>query len=338
MSFSPWRCLQHGGLTLVVLTLLSGACASQQPEAQLIRALKSTLGTSFAYEFALQADQEALPGLGPEREQARLLFQGLNITGHRSDERHSFAVRALGIDAFELRTLDEDTLYLRFGFDELARMLGEGDSSAQIVPLLRQRGLSDEAIAAVAAAFRGEWVGVEGHVKAAELRAVLGSEGDAEPARSADSESWREALGGDVEGFVERYVVVNAVSGSDDERVFEVGLRARDLFRAVAGVDPTSQVQDIEAGLEGLPELAPGTVTARDGVVTNVVVDLAEAPAPAEQVNGTGSLRLDVSQHGKVGDVEPPPGVVVVTDEQFLEALAAVSGLVEDLTPPAPAR
>ncbi|MDP8961038.1 MAG: hypothetical protein M3N32_05400 [Actinomycetota bacterium] len=338
MSFSRWRRLQHGGLALVVLTLLSGACASQQPEAQLTRVLKSTLRTSFAYEFALQADQEVLPGLGPERDQARLLFQGLNITGHRTDERHSFTVSVLGIDAFESRTLDEDTLYLRFGLDELARMLGEGDSSAQIVPLLRQRGLSDEAVAAVAAAFRGEWVGVEGRVEAAELRAVLGSEGDAEPARSAGRESLREALGGDVEGFVERYVVVNGVSGSDDERVFEVGLRVRDLVQALAGADATRQVQDIEAGLEGLPELAPGTVTARDGVVTSVVVDLAEAaPASAEQ-NGTGSLRLDVSQHGKVGEIEPPPGVVVITDEQFLEALAAVSGLVEDLTPPAPVR
>ncbi|MDQ3931576.1 MAG: hypothetical protein M3252_01880, partial [Actinomycetota bacterium] len=177
--------------------------------------------------------------------------------------------------------------------------------------------------------------GVEGRVEAAELRAVLGSEGDAEPSRPEGGESLREALGGDVDGFVERYVVVNSVSGSDDNRTFEVGLRVRDLVRAVAGVNPTSQVQDIEAGLEGLPELAPGTVTASDGVVTNVVIDLAEAGGAAgEQVNGTGSLRLGVSQHGKVGEIEPLPEVVTITDEQFLEALAAVSGLVEELAPP----
>lgn len=338
MPLSPSQRLQRGGLALVLLTVLSGACASDEPQAQLARALKSTLRSPFAYEFALQADQEALSRLGPEGEQARLFFQGLNISGQRARQRDSLALSVLGIDAFELRSVDADTRYLRFGLDQLAAMLGEGDSTAQIVPLLAERGLSNEAIAAVAAAFRGEWLGVEGRLEAAELRAVLSSEVGTEPPRPERSdESLRDALGGDVDGFVERFVVVNNVSGSDDERRFDVSLRVRELVRAVARVDPTSQVQDIEAGLRALPELSPGMVTARDGVVTNVLVDFAEAArAAGEQVSGTTTARLDVSQHGKVGDIEPPPGAVTITDEHFLEALAGVSGLVEDLAPPTP--
>ncbi|MDQ4130080.1 MAG: hypothetical protein M3133_03675, partial [Actinomycetota bacterium] len=317
--------------------VLAGACAANDPRSQLERALESTQRTSYAYEFVLQADKDTLSSLGPLADQARLFLQGLNVSGHRTPERNSVAVRVLGIDAFELRSIDEDTLYLRFGFDELSRMLGEGDSSDQMARLLRQRGLSDEAIAAVGAAFRGEWLGVEGGVEASELGAVLASE-VAEPTRPQGSGSLREALGGDAEGFVERYVIVNDVSGSDDERVFGVSFRVRDLVMAVASVDPASQERDRPMDPEALPELAPGTVTVRDGVITNVVADLAEtARTSGETGNATTTARLEISQHGEVGDIEAPPATVTITDEQFLEALAAVSGLVEDLVPPMPA-
>ncbi|MFN2557161.1 MAG: hypothetical protein ABR592_09880 [Nitriliruptorales bacterium] len=339
MQLSVRQRLQRGGLALVVLVVvavLAGACSANDPQAQLSKALDRSLRTSFAYDFALQADQDALSGLAPANEQARLFLQGLNVRGHRTNGRNSFVVRALGIDAIELRSVDEDTLYLRFGFDELSRMLGEDDSSGQMIRLLRERGLADEATAAAGAAFRGEWLGVEGGVEAAEVRAVLSTE-EAEPPRPEGRESLREALGGDADGFVERYVVVDGVSGNEDERVFAISLRVRDLLMAVASADPTSQVQESQRDPEALPELAPGTVTVRDGLVTNVFVDLAEATRSAgEAENGSTAARLEMSQHGEVADIEPPPAAVMVTKEQFLEALGAVSGLVEDLVPPIP--
>lgn len=336
MTLSPSRCLRRGGLALVVATVLSSSCASDSPQAQLAGALKSTLRTSFAYEFAVQADREALAALGPEGAEAGLFLQGLEISGRRAGDGDALTVRVAGVDVFELRSIDEDTFYLRFGFDDLAAAVGWGDPSARIIPLVRERGVSDEAIEAVSAAFRGRWVGIEGKVEAAELRAILSGEAGAE-SPVEQSESVREALGGDVDGFVERCVVVNDVSGGDDERIFDVRIRVRDLVRAVTSVEVTSQVHDLEAVLHALPELAPGTITTREGAVTSLLADLARAPhATGEHVNGSVTVRLDLSQHGEVEDIEPPREVVTITDEQFLEALRATSGLVEDLAPPAP--
>lgn len=305
--------------------VLSACGGGGTPQSQLEEAAASTADTSFAYEFTVNADEQALQALGPDGAQASGFLQSFLISGVRSGEAMELRVGLLGFDVLEVRQLAEDEIYLRVGIQDLAGLAGAqpGDLAAAVVPSLEQAGLSPEVIAAVGAALNGQWVGVQGEVDQEAIQDALGVAPTVDP--SEQQERAVEALGGDIQGFVEQYVEVVDVQEEDARRVFDVNIRLRELFRSLAAIDPSGQVEDLEADLAQLPEQVGGTVATADGLIELITIDVAEAIREAGgQVEGAVELRLELSEHGAVEEITAPDDVTTITGEQLSEALAAL--------------
>lgn len=333
---------------LLAVALLAAACASEDPQTRLENAFERTFDSSFAYELTIEADQEALQQLPGGGAQVGTMLQGLAVSGRRAGDAVELRLGFGGFNLFELRSLPDDQLFVRLALDQLGAFLGgQGglDPDATIVPPLEQAGVPSEVIDAVRAAFDGRWVGIEGQLDPQQLQDALGGVTPS-PAASADEEAVREALCEDLRGFAECYITVQEVTSQDGQDVFQVQLALREVVRAVSEAAPAAgeQVEDLESDLATLPDQVPATVTVRDGRVTQLAVDIAEAMrSGGSDTAGTIEIRLDLTEHGEVEDITVPEDAVTITGDQLAEAMVALSqvstlpGAVPDPDPTAPA-
>lgn len=324
---------------LVLLALVAAACSESDPQQRLEDAFGRTFDDSFAYQLTVEADEEALRGLGADSAQAGAVLQGLAVGGRRDGDALELRVGFGGFDLLQLRSLGDEELYLKMALDQLGAFLGGGrgfDPDTTVVPPLQQAGVSEEVIAAVRAAFNGQWVGIQGPIDSERLQEELGATPTATP--TGQDEAVREALCEDLEGFAECYLQVQEVTEEDGRTVFEVRLELRELARALAEAAPTGeQVEDLDADLADLPEQVPATVIVQDGVVTRLTLDVAEAMrSGGSETQGSIEVRVDLSEHGEVEPIEAPDGAVSITGDQLADAMASLSELMSIAGRPGP--
>lgn len=317
---------------LAVLTVISVSCSQPDPQTRLENAFADTFDGSFAYELTVRADQEALEGLGGQGAQAGTFLQGLAVTGRRDGDAFELRLGFGGFDLLQLRSLNDEELYLKMALDQLGAFLGGGqgfDPDTTIVPPLQQAGVAEDVVEAVRAAFNGRWVGIQGQIDSDALQDAFGGATPSEPTNE-DEEAVREALCEDLEGFAECYLVVQEVDEEDRREVFQVRLALRELVRALAEAAPTGdQVEDLGSDVAGLPEQVPATVIVEDGVVTRLSLDVAEAMrSGGSDAQGSIELRLDLSEHGDVEAIEAPDDAVTITGDELADAIAAMANLM----------
>ncbi len=305
--------LRRGAIAAVAVVTMA-ACSSPSPEEQLAEALSNTAAAPFTYAVRVDADETALGALPPELARLGGFLNGLRLDGTRGGEGIELTVSVAGLPVLEVRTLADGELYLRSRLTQLAALGGgQADPERELVPRLRERGLSDDAIAAVRAAYLGEWVGVRGEV-------------GGEPASPSPAASPCEGAS----GFVSCYLEVEEVRDEDGGRVFDVQLLARALGQRAAGAAPTAAAQvELDEALASIPQRVPGRIAVREGVVTSVTADL----AAGLQREGTLQVTVELGEHGEVEPVAAPSEAVVVSDQEFREALAAITA---GLDPPSP--
>lgn len=317
---------------LVLLALVATACSEPDPQARLEDAFGRTFDDSFAYQLTVEADEEALQGLGANSAQAAAVLQSLAVAGRRAGDALELRVGFGGFDLLQVRSLQEEELYLKMALDQLGAFLGGGqglDPDATVVPPLQQAGVSQEVIEAVRAAFNGQWVGIQGAIDSQQLQDQLGA--TPTETSTAQDEAVREALCEDLEGFAECYLAVQDVTEEDGRTMFEVRLELRELARALAEAAPTGdQVEDLDADLADLPEQVPATVIVEDGVVTRLTLDVAEAMrSGGTETQGSIDVRLELSEHGEVDAIEAPDGAVNITGGQLADAMASLTELMD---------
>lgn len=312
---------------LVALALLLAGCADPDPDEELADAVDRTLADSVAYGLTLEGDADAAVGA-----EAGSLLGGLLIEGVREEGSWSVGMSVLGFDVFELRSAGEDRRHFRLGLGEVLALMGGGevDPGEPIAEDLRARGVDEDVVEIVAAGFRGGWLTVEGPIDAADLDRALGAEvsGDA-PDRGALAE----VLGGDIRGFVDRYVSVTEVRDVGNDRVFDVEVDAQELAREVGTLAPSDPDGSDDADLGDLPDRLPGTVSVRDGLVREIVLDVG---GPVEDAAGL-EVKLELSQHGTATGLETPDETTTVPADRFLEALRELSLLFQEIDAPVPA-
>lgn len=323
---------------VAALALVAAACGGEpaDPNERLAEAFRATFEDTFSYRFIVEADREALDGLGEGAGQAAAFLSGFAVEGVVHEDSASATVQALGTNLMELRSLGEDELYLRLGVQDLLGLLGGGGFAAEdVVPALESMGVSQELQAAVLDALTGKWVGIEGGLDASRLGTIAGEDDtvDDEQARAA----FEEAFGEDLPTFFERFVTVVGEPG-DEEGVdnYQVLLQLRDVLRAASemnddlGVSEELSGADLEADLAELPETVPGEVSVKDGVVTSIAFRVADTIRESgTELTGDLDLVVDLSQHGQVEPVAAPTDATVVSSaavEELFEQLSQMAG------------
>lgn len=312
-------------LLAAVITLTAACSGDADPEDAFADAVAETFDGSYRYEITIEADRSALGGLGDDAPQATALLAGLGIEGAVTDDGSSFAVGVLGSPLLEVRTVEAGA-FLRLGIEDLLSAFGGGfDPRADLEPALAALGLEPDVQTAILAAIGGAWVGIEGGIDTTAIAELFGVTGDGDGTQT----ELPDALGGDLEGFVERYIIVSeaAAGGGDDVEEYDVEVQLRELLRdGAASGDGDGAVTD--ADLAELPETLPGTVTVQDGLIQAITVDVAAA-ARAQGAAGEGALvvRIDLSDHDAVDAIETPSAEVTITSEQLTTALERLAGL-----------
>ncbi|MDX1658698.1 MAG: hypothetical protein R3343_07755 [Nitriliruptorales bacterium] len=333
------RTLRRTSLLLVLVLALAACGDGGDPEERLADAFEDTFDGSFAYEFTVDADSEALGDLGDGAGQAAAFLGGFSVSGTVAEETASFGVTLLNQQIFELRTIGEEAFYLRLGINDLLAAFGGGafDPQDELVPAIDALGLGEDIKAAVIDAFNGTWVGVEGEFDSEELSALFGAGAD-DVDDEESRERVREVFGEDIPGFFERFVTVTEEEEEDDVHRFTVALEIRELLRAAAelneelGVDDSAAFADLEADLEDLPETVPGTVITADGLVEVISFDVAAAAREVgEDVAGAVEIRFEISDHDEVEAVVAPEEATTLTAEQFAEAVRKLTELTGGL-------
>lgn len=324
---------------LAVLALVVTACGSEpsDPNERLAEAFRETFDAPFSYRFVVEADREALDGLGQGAGQAAAFLSGFAVEGVVHDDTASARVKGLGTDLMEMRAVGEEQLYVRLGVQDLLALLGGGGFAAEdVVPALESMGVSPELRAAVLDLLTGKWVGIEGGFDPASLGALAGGEDqqvDDEEAR----EAFEDAFGEDIPTFFERFVEVVG-EPSDEEGVdnYQVLLQLREILRAASemneelGVSDDLSREDLEADLAELPATVPGEVSVTDGVVTSIAFRIAETVRDSgTELTGDLDLIVDFSQHGEVEPVAAPEDATVVSAEAVEELFAQLSQMAE---------
>lgn len=334
------RSLRRFPVLVALLGLLVAACGDGgDPSDRLASAFENSFDGEFAYELTVDADSEALAGLGEGAGQAAAFLAGFSAAGVVVDDAATFTVTVLNRPIVEIRSIGDDQLYLQAGLNDFLSAFGGGafDPQDELVPALDQLGLDEEVKAAVIEAANGGWVGVEGEVDDERLSLLLGApsgEVDDEEAR----ERFEEVFGEDVPTFVERFVVVESEETEDDVRLYEVHLQVHELLRAAAelnaelGVENQGALADLEADLADMPETVPGTVITVDDHVQRITFDLAEAARqrPAEDataVTGSVEITFTFTEHDDIDPVEAPEEVTTITGEQFTDAIERLGQL-----------
>ncbi|MBW3576800.1 MAG: hypothetical protein KY462_03490 [Actinobacteria bacterium] len=325
------------------------ACGDGDARSRLAAATQRTFGGPVTFAATVDADDAALRDLfGDQAQIAGQVLEGLRVAGRRAGDSYEVRLSVLGLDLFDLRSVAGDTTFLRLGFSSLAALAtGGGDPGERIVGLIRDRGAPEPVADAVAAVFRGDWIGVEGDIDPDRLNEVLGGPTPG-PTTPTDA-SVGAALGEDPAGFVQRYVAVHDVTDTDRARRYDIAVQLRELLAALSQLDPTRRVEDLQSDLKELPEAVPATMQTRildapwyrrllgmsgAEVLTGATFDLAAlARAGAADANGSFRVQLDLSDHGSTEPIQGPDDAVTVTSEEFLEAARLLSEVFHDAAP-----
>lgn len=327
--------MSHPRVPLTGLVLsLAVACSSApaDPAGRLASAVSETVATEFAYDLTVDAAPEALGSLDDASTGGTSeLLSSLRVAGVVEGERAaSIAVTLVGESpVVEVRSISDEAVYARLGLGDLLASTGGGEAppAERIEPLLAMLGLAPRAQEVVVAALDGEWVGVEGEIDAARLGALVGP--SASPGDAEAEEDVRRQLGGDLPGFVQRFITVTDEREQEDGRVYDVELELRELVRALGGIGGAPG-GGFEAALDGLPPTVPGTVETRAGLVTLMSFDVAGAAREAgREVDGAISIDLALSDHGAVEPVAPPDDAVTMTGEQLDDMVLRLDELGE---------
>lgn len=315
---------------LAVLALVLAACgAPSDPGDALSEAFEATFADSLVYELSLEADSGVLTELAEDQGQVAALLGGVSLGGVVDGESASVRIEGLGSTLLELRSLDEgDTLYARLGVRDLLAMAAGGDvDPAALLALSGAADLPEDVREVLTAALEGQWVAIEGGLD----RAVRdgASEADLSDQEIEAREIMAELLGGDLSGFLDRYVTVAGEDRGDAIRTIEVTFELREFLRAASELEAADAAadapSDLEAELADLPETIPGVVEIRDGLVTELRFSLAEPLREAgAEVSGALDLVLELSDHGEVDPVVAPEGAVSVDADQLGEALGTL--------------
>jgi hypothetical protein len=322
---APTRRRRLPVVVTAVLALVLAACGGDDdPSSALADAFERTFSDSLAYELTIDADDAALTGMAEDDGQVAAIVRGLALEGVMDDDAMSLTVRGLGSPLLELRSLDEgDTLFARLGIRDLLALAGGGDFDPAQLLALSGTELSAETEAVVLAGLEGRWLAIEGGFEEA---IDAGASEDTEEAEAAVEE----LLGGDLAGFLERYVTAAGEDRGDEQRTIEVEFQLREFLRAASEVDAEAagvSTDDLEADLAELPETVPGLVTLQDGLVTELRIELATPLRDSgAEVDGDLDLVLDLYDHGAVDPVVAPEDPLAVTPEQLEEAFEALSG------------
>ncbi|HEV2786816.1 MAG TPA: hypothetical protein VGV67_10535 [Solirubrobacteraceae bacterium] len=321
---------------LLIVAFAATSCERDpaDPSARLAAAAEATAADSFTWALTIDADPAALRSLG-EAAQAAAALESLEIRGARSGDGASVSVAIVGLEALELRRVDAEHLFLRVAVPDLAGLTGAEIDVDRVVTRLRRQGLSPAVVETVASALRGRWVGVVGRIDADELRRAAGGRA---PGRRPEVTS-RDALGGDLTGFIARYLTVAAPTSEDGEQVYDVALHVRELLEAVLTLDPRNRRGDLAADLRRVPRKVPATVRTAAGTVRAVSVDIAEfARRGGGDLEGSIRLALAFADHGEAPPVRAPGEASTVTAEQLLEAVRTVAATADEPSRPRASR
>jgi hypothetical protein len=303
---------------LTVLALVASACNREpaDPGEALAEAFERTFGSSVAYQVTIDADREAIDGLGDDVGRLATLIAGFSMDGVLDEDVASGRLEGLGSTLVEIRSFGEELTYARLGISDLLALAGIPDPAALVDAA--ELDVDPEVTAALQAALRGEWIAIEGPLH--------GSDDVDEDAAEA---TLRELLGGDKAAFFERYVVVDSREEVEGGEVYRVGLELRELVRSVGEANERlgeDAPADLDADLADLPERVDGTVEVRDGVVTDLRFALGDALRDAGgELTGAIDLVIELSDHGEAGPVEEPDAAATITAEQLDQGMAALS-------------
>lgn len=309
---------------VVAVGLVLAACSNPPPAEQLVTATETTFGGDVAFSLRARIDQASLEELGDRAGTLRQLLDSTEITGRRTAETLAVNVTALGVDAFRLRAFGAEELYLMVAFDVLGA-LTEVPDPAVFGPRLLDAGVDQEVVVALTTLFGGDWVGVTGDIgtglldqlpgRRASPRASGAAEGATRSAAASPGGPVRELIGGDVAGFVDRYVAVTDVEGTEAGRRFDVRVDVPALFADLsAGALPGGARPTPPPPLEG-------TILLADGQVTRMTLELAAlGDAPTGSLLGGIDLVLEITEQGEVEPATRPPDAATVSADQLVDA------------------
>jgi hypothetical protein len=264
--------------------------------------------------------------LGDEARQVAQFLNTFALAGTVRDDVTSLEVRAVTTTpVFEIRRFGEDDLFVRMGISDLLGPGLEVDLEERILPAMVDLGIPRTVRNATTALFSGEWISVQGEFDGT-LGGLLQDEVVDDP--SADPERLQQDLGGNLPGFVRRFVSVQQEIEADGQRRYAVDLQLHALLRTVGELNAEVSVGGIldlaalEAQLASLPEQVAGEVIVADGLVTSIRFDVADAARESGQdVAGTIQLRLDLTEHGEPAPLGRPDTAVVVPSDDLAAAL-----------------
>jgi len=348
--------LRTSAVAVVAAASLAGCNnAPADPAALLSASIRETLASTFDFSLTIDADREALTGLGEGAGPAALFLQGLEMSGTHADNGNSLAFSLLTIDVFETRTFEPNgDLYLRVALDDIASLSGQGlpDFEERYGAQLDELGLSEPVQVAIESLLGGGWVGITGGVDQAAVQEIFASlaptPASPMPVASDIEAGLRAAFGGDIDGFLQRFATVTERGTDQGVRTLVVALKVREVVRTFAEFATTfappgeADLSDLDADLEQLPAAVDFVVEVEQGYVREISLDIADiarqvgGDASEEAVEGSIALTLELTGHGAVDPVELPETAVTITGDQFLEALRLVAAHPEVFEQPTP--
>ena len=232
----------------------------------------------------------------------------------------------------EFRRFGDEEIFLRFGItQEPLSVLVRPDLGSDLTRIAEEQELPRTVTNAIAALFQGDWVGVTGAFDPADMEDLLGvdvaSESAADEAPPEDG-----ALADALPDLVRQYVEVRDEIAEDGSAVYGVELRVVEMLATVAGLGErglsAEDAQVLNDLFAGFPERVAGTVGIEDGVVTEVVFDIAQAARDAgDDVPGSLVVRLELRDHGAPVAPERPGDATLVDSDELLAGLAALLGV-----------
>lgn len=320
----PRGLLAVAGLGLAVA---AAACSGPRgtPEVRFSNALEALFEDPFSFEVRIEADRASLNDLGEGAQAAADFLLGLRIRGAVDEnEAAGLDVSAFGIDDLaQFLVLGTDGLYLRASLDEFAVAADSPPLDvAGLVARLGAAGVEQPVIDAARALANGDWIGLTGLQDVEPTDDGTGAAAfDLDEAAAAI----RDAFGPNLQTFVTTFLTLEETTDGDETR-WDVTLDLAGLVAASQslnqqlGLGDAVPTADIDELLGGLPANVPGVVIVRNGVLSEITFDVADA-ASAEGNDVSGSIIVRIAFDDDPPPISPPDEAVVVTLDQVSDAV-----------------